>query len=246
MLALPSLERDPQEGVCSPRGVRSPDGELVAVCRGDETLIFYTADGGLRNGVRGCAPAWRPDGTLTLARNRQVVTERGELLIAGQELERAARLHPAVPDRTGRVRALVEGVAWAASGRAAVAISIRVGAPVDLGSVGTIAFFEDGRLADTRPYFRVTGGQLGASPRGTYVTQTPDVILRRDGSPVSLPRHLGVAQAFTWSPDERFLALATRYAVFVIDVASLERYDARGGGLRSVTIPQPAADVGWR
>ncbi|MHB1243936.1 MAG: hypothetical protein ACYC1P_11160 [Gaiellaceae bacterium] len=52
VLELPSLERKPQEGLCSPRGTRSPDGELVAVCRGDGTMVFYTEDGGLRNGYQ--------------------------------------------------------------------------------------------------------------------------------------------------------------------------------------------------
>ena len=80
------------------------------------------------------------------------------------------------------------------------------------------------------PYFRLTGGRLAVSPRGSYVTQTPDVILRPDGSQVSLPQHLRGARDFAWSPDERLLALAMPFAVEVVDVASLERYDRTGGG----------------
>lgn len=175
-----------------------------------------------------------------------MVTEGGELLIAHAELVRAARRHPTSP-AVAPLRVLVDGVAWLSNARAAVLMSIRlVGGFAGMRPMAGIAFFEDGRLLETQPYFRVTGGRLGASPRGTYVTQTPDVILRRDGSQVNLPQHLRVVQAFAWSPDERFLALATRFAVMVVDVTSLERYDTTGGGLRSVTIPEPAAALRWR
>jgi hypothetical protein len=233
--------------------VQSPDGRLVARCLGEQTEIFYTSDGGLHNGFPGCAPAWQPDGTLTTALDGDIVRFRSCpgpnacTLIPRAELERAARRHPTVPDVPVRLRVLVDGVAWLSNTHAAVLLSIRIAGRLDsLGPLSATVFFEGGRLATTPPYFRVTGGTIGASPRGTYVTQTPDVILRKDGTQVSLPRHLGVVRSFSWSPDERFLALATRFAVVILDVGSLEGYDATGGGLRSVTIPQPAARVYWR
>ena len=92
----------------------------------------------------------------------------------------------------------------------------------------------------------MTGGRLGVSPRDTYVTQTPDVILRGDGSQVSLPPHVRDAHAFAWTEDERFLAAATRFGVTVLDVASLDRYDTVGSGLRSVTLPLRATELAWR
>jgi hypothetical protein len=255
VLALPSLERPEREGACSPRGAVSPGGALVAVCPGDETRVHYTADGGLRNGVPGCSPAWMPNGILTVSYEREVVrfrrcrpfTDCPVALIPHAELERAARRHPTVPNVSVRLRVLVDGIAWLTNTRAAVLLSIRIAGRLDsLGPLSAIAFFEHGRLSETEPYFRAAGGTIAASPRGTYVTQTPDVILRSDGTQVSLPPHLGVVRSFAWSPDERFLALATRFAVVVVDVASLERHDATGGGLRTVTLPQPAVEVGWR
>ena len=79
---------------------------------------------------------------------------------------------------------------------------------------------------------------------------TPDVIVRGDGSQVSLPPFLTDvrvrAHAFAWSEDERFLAIATRFAVHVLDVASLERYDRLGSGLRSVMLPLRATELAWR
>ena len=76
------------------------------------------------------------------------------------------------------------------------------------------------------------GRRLDVSPRGSYVTQTPDVILRRDGSQVSLPQHLR---------DARLRLVAGRAVArrrralrgHVVDVASLERYDADRRGPRS-------------
>jgi hypothetical protein len=226
-LTLPSLERRHSD-VCRQPGVESPDG-----------------------GAR----ALRPDGTITAAYGDEVVAfERcraqrrcAEKLIARAELERAARRHPTVPERPARLRALVDGIAWLSDTRAAVSMSIRLGGRFEgLGPLGAIAFFDDGRLERTPPYYRLTGGRLASSPRGSYVTQTPDVILRGDGSQLSLPQHLRNVQDFAWSPDERLLALATPFAVEVVDVGSLERYDRTGGGLRSVTLPRSAAHLAWR
>jgi hypothetical protein len=250
-LSLPTLERRESRIACAPDGARSPDGGLVARCEAGGIDVFSTATGELQRLSPGCAPSWRPDGELTAALGDEVVRFRGcptcaETLISEAELERAARRHPTSPARAP-LRVLVDGVAWLSRSRAAVLMSIRlVGGFGGMGPMAGIAFFEDGRLLETQTYFRVTGGRLAASPRGTYVTQTPDVILRRDGSQVSLPPHLGDARDLAFSPDERLLAIAGRHAITIVDVASLERYDATGGGLRSVTIPQPAARLAWR
>lgn len=253
-LALPSLEQrgDDLSG-CAPRGAVSPDGATTARCSDEGVELF--AGGGFVRELPGCAPAWRPDGTLTVALEGAIVRFRAcgdgrdtctRTLIPRSELVRAARRHPTSP-ALAPLRVLVDGVAWLSDRRAAVLMSIRLtrrfaGMPPLAG----IAFFQDGRLLETQPYFRVTGGRLGASPRGTYVTQTPDVILRGDGSQVSLPRHLGDARDFAWSPDERFLVVTGRTAVTVVDVAGLERYDRSGAGLRTVSLPQAAVAAVWR
>jgi hypothetical protein len=254
LVSFPSLERTQDPSGCAPRGTESPNGSLVARCLGDVTESFYTSDGGLQNIVPGCAPAWRPDGVLSVAHEREVVRFRpcpggaacAEPLIRASELERAARRHP-TGARRRFPRVLVDGIAWLSETRAAVLLSIRIGSRLDgLGALSQIAFFERGRLEATQGYFRRTGGSFAGSPRGTYVTQTPDVVLRGDGSQVSLPPHLRDVRSFAWLDDERFLALATRLAVHVLDVRSLERFDETGGGLRSVTLPLRATDLSWR
>jgi hypothetical protein len=254
-LALPSLERIGIDEACATAGAPSPDGRLAARCVGGGIEVVATADGGLRRLTPGCEPAWRPDGTLTAAHEDSIVRFRpcaervpcAVTLISKEELERAARRHPRVPDGPTRLRALVDGFAWLSPTRTAVSLSIRLGGRFEgLGPLGTIAFFELGRLSDAQPYFRITGGTIAASALGTYVTQTPDVILRRDGSQVTLPQHLRNVRGFAWSPDERFLALVTPFAVELVDVASLERNDSTGGRLRSVTLPVSAEAVTWR
>ncbi len=245
-LELPSLEwtGDDRSG-CGPQGVVSPDGSAVARCVGDEIELAST-QGVLVETIAGCAPAWRPDGTLTFARDNQVVRHGGRVLIPRAQLERAARRHPTVPDIPVRVRALVDGIAWTSNTRAAVQLSIRTGTRIDRLGLSAIAFFENGYATPARPYLRATGGELGASPRGTYVTMTPDAILRRDGSQMSVPQHLREAHAFAWSDNERFLAVATPFAVTIVDVTSLARYDRIGSGLRSVTLPLRVTELAWR
>ena len=254
VLELPSLDRRDHESTCSPRGAVSPDGAVVAVCSGDDTRIFSARDGGLRRQVPGCAPAWRPDGSLTVAHEREVVRFRAcsgpapchETMIPRSELERAARRHPAVPDVPIQLRVLVDGIAWISNTRAAVLLSIRIRGRLDGFDLSAITFFENGLGTSARPYLRDTGGRLGVSPRGTFVTMIPDVILRSDGSRVSLPLHVRDAHTFAWSQNERFLAVATRFGITILDVASLDRFDTIGSGLRSVTLPVRVTELAWR
>ena len=151
-----------------------------------------------------------------------------------------------MPRQSASLRVLVDGIAWVSPHRAAVQLSIRGGRIAGIGALSEIAFFDDGRLAGTQPYFRMTGGRIAASTRGTYIAMAPDVLLRQDGTQVNLPQDLRDARDFAWSPDERTLAVATRSAVIVVDVASLERYDETGGGLRSVTLPMSVTELAWR
>lgn len=250
-LTLPDLERREYALGCALVGARSPDGTLVARCVDGRIEVSSVASGELEWFDRGCMPAWRPDWAVTAVYAGQIVRLRPCesfpcIAIPLAQLERAARLHPAVPDRSTRVRPIVDGVAWLTDDRAAVSISPRIRG-FDAGPISLVAFFRNGRLDETaEQYQRATGGRIDVSPRASYVTVTPDVILRPDGSVVSLPQHLREARAFAWSPDERFLAIATRSTVVVVAVASLEEYDRTGGGLRNVTIAQPAADLSWR
>jgi hypothetical protein len=67
-------------------------------------------------------------------------------LISRRELHRAARRHPTVPDIPGRLKVLVDGIAWLSQTRAAVLLSIRIsGRLAGKGALSEIVFFENGR-----------------------------------------------------------------------------------------------------
>ena len=234
-----------------------PDEAAIETIEGQDAVVAALSGLGIRGELElsddGCRQALLRLPSLELRRQDTTcepdATEPpdGTLPIPRAELGRAARRHPKVPDRIRPLRALVDDIAWLTPREAAVAISIRLGGRFEgLGPLSTIAFFRDGRLRSTEGYFRITGRRLDASPRGSYVTQAPDVILRADGSQVSLPLYLRDARDFGWSADERWLAVAGAHAITVVDVASLERYDRTGSGLRSVTLPQAAARLAWR
>ena len=234
-----------------------PAEAATATIEGQDAVVAALSGLGVRGVLElsddGCRQALLTLPSLELRRQHTTcgpeVTEApdGRLPIPRAELERAARRHPKVPDRIRPLRTLVDDIAWLSPRDAVVAISIRLGGRFEgLGPLSTIAFFRDGELRPTKGYFRITGRPLDVSPRGSYVTQAPDVILRPDGSQVSLPPFLRDARGFAWSADERWLAVAGAYAITVVDVASLERYAATGDGLRSVTLPQAAARLAWR
>jgi hypothetical protein len=202
--------------------------------------------------------AVRPDGGLTRTNELGVVLVPpgcdgtpacSEVLVAHDALLQAARRHPNAPARPIRVRVLVDGVAWLSNARVAVLLSVRIslgaGRP-DLRGNQVIGFFEHGRLDEVASFFRGDLVGLRASPTGVYVAVAPGLVLRADGSELSLPRNLVTARAVVWSPDGRWLALALRGAVTLVSAASLERYDATGSGLRTVDLPLEARYLEWR
>jgi hypothetical protein len=112
----------------------------------------------------------RPDGTLTASYRDEVVTFRAcaepggcaATLIGRAQLERAARRHPSVPDRPARLRAIVDGVAWLSDTRAAVSISIRLGARVE-GLGPARGRSPSSATAGWSPSFRTSGSPAAGS-----------------------------------------------------------------------------------
>ena len=196
-------------------------GALVARCGGERTEVFSVPDSTRNDAVPGCTPAWRPDGMLTVALDRAVVgfepcsgsplcpealIEQGRALPGGcASSGGAGAAHPAARARRRDRLALSQPYRRAAldpdgrpSRRQGCAERDRVlrGRPPRARSAGVHA--HDRRQAGRR------------AERGTYVTQTPDVILRPDGQPGEPPSsHLRDGLAFAWSRDDRFVALAT-------------------------------------
>jgi hypothetical protein len=214
--------------------VWSSDGTLAARCtatNGTEILdshLDFTAR------TPGCAPAWRPDGALSVIRGGNLILWRRHarpvVFLSRKEL--ADELAGAL--EAGRSYRLVE-VAWH----------------------GTQAFF--GIVAGEEPWQRaliayapegVNGviPELGqeissvrVSPAGSYVAFAREtagreiVLLDGLGREQPLPR-IGNARAIAWSPDERWVAVSTRTATFI----------ARTGTERVVLqIPAGGESLAW-
>jgi hypothetical protein len=212
----------------------APDGSVYAICRGGCVDVVPGSQA-----YDGCAPAWRPDGMLTFARDGVIRQARFErVLVPRRDLVRAAINHPNAPRYTDpitlrlvppRIEDLhVRDLAWIADDEVVALIEARFvdGLPE---TSAVIAGFVRGALAWQRPYFD-RFDRLVVSPSGDVLGEP---------APRSLPFvpvRLQPEGAFDWSPDGRRLAVATRASVFVVDIASQ----------RLVRIPVTARDLAWR
>jgi hypothetical protein len=216
-------------------------------------FVFAAGATRAREAYEGCAPAFRPDGALTVARHGEVVAVAAscpdtppceELQIPREALRRAAYRHPAMPRDDGEHTAVdVLDLAWLDGATAIVLLRVAVpGRPEEGARI--VAAFAKGRLTWARPA-RGLAGRVEPSPTGRYLAIPPWAVLRRDGSQVALP--LGLvrnATAFAWSPDERWLAVATGTAVAVVRRADVEL--GRGRPPSPIELPLVAWDVAWR
>ncbi|MEX0673488.1 MAG: hypothetical protein WD067_01870 [Gaiellaceae bacterium] len=206
----------------------SPDGAQYAICRGTRVDVVDAAGGPARGTFTGCAPAFRPDGMLTFARDGAILEARpAQIVVPRSELERAAGTHPNAPElpiEELRVRDL----AWTSRFDvvALVEARYRLGLPE---FQPTIAGFRYGRLLWRRSYMG-DFDRLVVSSRGEVLPEPP---------PRPFPfltGRLRLAGPFDWSPDGRGMTVATRASVFVVDLDSQ----------RHVRIPVTARDLAWR
>jgi len=203
---LPSMapERSPRRADCNGL-VWSQDGSLVARCKGDFTSVT-TSQGLQFPNVDGCAPAWREDGALSVVLDGNIVIARRHgspfIFFSRPQLTealQAARVENGAEWRFAQVSwfgltsfvAVLEGQAR----EAAVAVFAHGGLESFLPEQG-------GRIEDLR-----------ASPLGNFGfalihPEREYMMVSRGGDPIAIPRVRG-AEAIAWSPDERYVALAT-------------------------------------
>jgi hypothetical protein len=216
---LPAL---PQERPLRPPDCRgtvwSDDGTLSATCHGGVTTIVPT-DGSGRLEVRGCAPAWRPDGALGVIRHGDVVVARRhgqpQVFVAKAELEDWLN---------GR---LASGEGWKPTALAwidqtNVAAILQSPRPAEQ----ALAIMSPDGLELFVREFGQRIDDLQANPRGDLAfarnrLSREYVMLRRSGNEVPLPR-LANARAFAWSPDGEWVAIATRTATFIARAGTRE------------------------
>ena len=276
VLALPDLvagRPPPAEGVgcsfsASPGGSRVASfaarwdrrGRLIARCRG--SVVDFVEDEGARphGSFDGCAPAWRPGGslryvgeeavqevpgTLTLARDGELIQVTGcgvhdlppceRVLLSRTDLLRAARRHPNAADAAGDIDVEVGDAVWLSRTRVVVLLAVTGGfgpPPQQL-----IAIFEGRRLVATRARFDRDVTELETA--GSLVVAQPEEVFRADGSTVHLPQ-LRSVRALALSRDGRWVAAAAAHgAVHLVRTAP-------GPGVRIVDLPVRARDLAWR
>lgn len=248
----------------SPDGRRLASGTAVwrgwsdtyAICRGRFVDVLVPHRARPIYQYDGCAPAWRPDGRLTVAREEGILEVRPScpgrppcerLLLARRRLREAAIRHPATPSDLRLVAGVdAQAVAWLSAERAVVLLRVRLSGPArGVGPLELVALFDRGRLLWTR--FDAAASELELSPSATYLVVGRREILRGDGSQLSLPPAVARrARVVAWSPDERWLAVATGISVVVMRTQELERFDRTGRSPRTIVLPFAARDLAWR
>jgi hypothetical protein len=240
-LRLPSLAatRAPGDGGC--RALVSPasappgwslwprNTPLAARCDEHRRVIVSATVGPSLPMIGGCAPAWRPDGSMTYIRRGAIVqfprTGRAEVLRSRSQLAGALERLPALRRTSGWY---ASRVAWLSPARFAVVASN--------GSRTVLAVFSGRRIVALKP--RVPPGviELRGSPRGNYVVlATASGVRVYDARRRGLPRlrRFGLLVSVAWSSDERWFAVAHEHKVLLV------------GPRRSTVLPLRALDLAW-
>jgi hypothetical protein len=238
LLGLPALVWTTAQGLPGPdcarggRPVVSERAGLAAEQVGAETIEVSSEIWSFR--FRGLSPAFKPGGTLTFVRDGRVyewtsacpvgaatVTFRGL-----REIDRCPRPVRGAPP-------LAQELVWSGEHDFAV-----IAGPQ---GVRSLLVKRDGRAISL---FKSVGASLSglvASPHGRYFGARVDGSMvvfdsRRPGN-LALPSGAERSTAVTWSPDERFTALASKSSVYI--------YPGDRPG-RAVALPLTAIELDWR
>lgn len=182
----------------------------------------------------GRAPAFKPDGTFTYVRGREVVEwttdcppEVRHFTLPGDDA--TARCQKTVARFSHEP---VLSMAWMSNTRMAV-----ITKPSEW-----VLTIREGRLRTSTIGFGRSLTDLKVSPLGSFVATRAEgrgglLVLRADGLAANLPPFTH-PRSITWSPDERWTAVATENSVFVF------RTNTGEAPLRK--LPVHAYEVAWR
>jgi hypothetical protein len=240
-LRLPSLATTsaPRDGGC--RALVSPasappgwslwprNTALAARCDEHRRVIVSAAAGPSLPMIGGCAPAWRPDGSMTYIRRGAIVqfprTGRAKVLRSRSQLTGALQSLPALRG-VGGWRAI--RVAWLSPARFAVLAAN--------GSRTVLAVFSGRRIVALKAHVPSRVTELRGSPRGSYVVLgTAGGVRVYDARRRDLPRvrRFGLLVSVAWSSDESWRAVAQEEKVLLV------------GPHVSVVLPLRALDLAW-
>jgi hypothetical protein len=213
----------------------SPDRTRVARCRRGHVEVLDVLSGRLLSRTPGCVPAWRPNGGLTYAHDGAVL-EDGRVLYAQGELRRLARRHPniAFAGSGGLLRVRVLALAWLE--RRFLAASLRaVSRRVEPQSF--VVLLRGNRFLALDAAFAGPVRTLVASPTGSFVAEDQGTIISKEGRSFGLLESVPRPRRVVFSPDERWLAMATGTSVYLVGTP-------RNLGF-VIRLPIPAQDLVW-
>jgi hypothetical protein len=198
----------------------------------------------------GREPAFKPDGTFTYIRDNEIVEWTTEcppgsrlFTLTGDNatarcrrvLLSASGLHRALPETRGAL--VLKDLAWLSSTRFVTV----VGDARITGYRELVPVIEGAHLVGATLSEFGEGLRLEASPRGSFFTawygDSLYTIRDRNGELITLPP-LPKVRAVTWSPDERWTAVATQNSVFAFRTGEGE------GRVRR--LPIVAYELAWR
>jgi hypothetical protein len=216
--------------------IASPGGRLVAECQGGHIAVWELQSGIPKRSLRGCPPAWRPDGRLTYPQGDRIM-EEGHVLFSAADLRAAARLQPNIHDLSGvRIFVNATDLAWLDETHMVTTLEIRVPNFFD----ETLAVLFTGKEVTAVAGNRGSGpGNWVVSPAGNFAASENGIIVRRDGGSVDPPQNLPGGRAVAFSPDERWLAYVTSASVYLISTP--ENSEPQ----RIIRLPIAAQDLVW-
>jgi hypothetical protein len=264
-LSLPDLGNGPPPKLRSCRFSLSPDGQTGLPGEAEWSIqggvYAREADNMIELGspasrqtlhFPGRAPAFKPDGTFTYVRKNEVVEwttscPRGSRLFTLPGDNATARCRRVVLSTGDLRRALISAdatgplipkdLAWLSNTRLVTVV----------GDAGISGYREHLSVIDSGRVVGVTISEFGeglrveASPHGNFFTawfgNSLVTIRDREGDLISFPP-LPRVRAVTWSPDERWTAVATAHSVFV--------FRTNEGEARVRRLPILASDLAWR
>jgi hypothetical protein len=215
--------------------VPSPDGLSIARCRGRRIVVWETETGAAVRSIRGCVPAWHPDGQLTYARDEQVLEDE-RVLYSRAELHRLARRHPNIASLGRGIPFYVHvlDIAWLDRLRLAMSLEVRIRG---VEPQHFVVLLDGDRMLALLADFSGPIRDLLVSPAGSFLADDRGTVVTKQGRSYPLLEGIPRPSTVAFSPDEGWLAVATGASVYLVGTP-------RNLG-RVIQLPVPAQDLAW-
>jgi hypothetical protein len=215
--------------------VPSPNGRSIARCRGRHIAVWRTETGAAVRSIRGCVPAWHPDGHLTYARDEQVLEDE-RVLYSRAELHRLARRHPNIAGLGRGIPFYVHvlDLAWLDRLRLAMSLEVRIRG---VEPQHFVVLVEGARMLAMVADFSGPIRDLVVSPDGSFLADDRGTVVTKQGRSYPLLEGVPRPSSVAFSPDEGWLAVATGVSFYLVGTP-------RNLG-RVIQVPVPAQDLVW-